>query len=481
MDPGLRRDDGDVGLKVPLHRLSIAQAGAALRDGAVSAVALAEAALDRIAAHDPRLNAFIRVTPEHAMRAARAADAAFAKGEAQGPLQGIPYAVKDIYDTAGIETTCHSATRLGHIPTDNAEAVARMEAAGAVLIGKLATHEFAIGGPSFDLPFPPARNPWNPEHIPGGSSSGCGAAVAAGFVRTTLGTDTGGSIRWPAAHCGVVGLKPTFGLVSRRGVFPLSHSLDHCGPIGASVEDVALTLGAIAGHDSGDPASARRPRADFTANIGRDLKGLRIGLPLKFHADIAGASSEIVAGIEWAAQRLAEAGAEIETVTLPDLDLIEACGRVVMIAEGYALHAPGFVRDSSRYGRRTILHLATGAAISTGDYSRACTMRARLAAEINRGAMARCHALLTASSLTPPPRFDAYDDDAMPSVLLRTVAFNISGNPALALPTGLDRNGLPKGVQLVGRAFDEATLFRIGSVIERQVLMPAAPEMNPAV
>ncbi len=451
----------------PLHRLSIAQAGAALRAGTVTSVELTEAALARIAKHDAKINAFITVTPDHALQAARQADDALAKGRNVGPLHGIPYAAKDVYDTEGIETTCHSAAKLGNIPIEDAAAVSRMSAAGAVPLGKLSTHEFALGGPAFDLPFPPARNPWNPDYMPGGSSSGCGAAVAAGFVRTSLGTDTGGSIRWPAANCGVVGIKPTFGRVSRRGVHPLSVSLDHCGPIGASVEDVALTLGAISGYDPRDPVSAQQPVPDFTADIGSDLKGLRIGIPAQFHAEVAGSSAEIVAGLEWTAQRLAEAGADVETVAFPDLGLFEACGRFIMIAEAYALHSSALAADARLYGRRTVQYIAPGASISAADYLLACRIRARLAMEVNQTVMKSHHALLTVAMLSDPSRFESYRDDALAVELMRMVAFNISGNPALAVPVGLNSAGLPIGVQIVGRAFDEKTVFRIGAAVER--------------
>jgi len=221
----------------PLFELSIAEAGRRLRDGSISSAALTEDALARIAAIDGALDSFITVTAERARADADAADADFARGVDNGPMQGVPYALKDIFDTAGIRTTCHSKLRADHVPATDSVVAAKFKAQGAVLLGKLATHEFAIGGPSFDLPFPPARNPWNPEHIPGGSSSGSAAAVAAGLVRMAMGSDTGGSIRGPAAYCGTVGLKPTYGLVSRRGVFPLSTTLDHARPLRAAVVD----------------------------------------------------------------------------------------------------------------------------------------------------------------------------------------------------------------------------------------------------
>ena len=225
----------------PLHELSIAEAGRALRAGTLSSVALTQHALARIAALDPLLHSFVLVTRERALADAERADRELSAGIDKGPMHGIPYGMKDIYNTAGIRTTCHSKLLIDHVPSEDSVVEAKLRAGGAVLLGKLATHEFAIGGPSFDLPFPPARNPWNLDHFTGGSSSGSGAAVAAGITRMAMGSDTGGSIRGPAFYCGVVGLKPTYGRVSRRGVFPLSYTLDHCGPLTWTVEDAALT------------------------------------------------------------------------------------------------------------------------------------------------------------------------------------------------------------------------------------------------
>ena len=280
------------GTTKPLHELSIAEAGAALRSGTVTSTALTEHALARIAALDGALDAFITVTAERARADAAAADAAFEAGIDAGPMQGVPYALKDIYDTAGIRTTCHSKLLVDNVPAADSVVAAKLKAGGGVLLGKLSTHEFALGGPSFDLPFPPARNPWNPEHIPGGSSSGSGAAVAAGICRMAMGSDTGGSIRGPAAYCGTVGLKPTYGLVSRRGVFPLSYTLDHCGPLSWTVEDAALTMEVITGYDPLDPASADVPKPDFRRGLDWGVSGLRIAMPRHFFAEAEGVSPE---------------------------------------------------------------------------------------------------------------------------------------------------------------------------------------------
>ena len=351
----------------PLHELSIAEAGAALRAGQVTATALAQDALARIAALDGALNSFITVTAERALADAAAADAAFKAGSDAGPMQGVPYALKDIYDTAGIRTTCHSKLLVDNVPAADSVVAAKLKAGGGVLLGKLSTHEFALGGPSFDLPFPPARNPWNPEHIPGGSSSGSGAAVAAGLCRMAMGSDTGGSIRGPAAYCGTVGLKPTYGLVSRRGVFPLSYTLDHCGPLSWTVEDTAITMEVIAGHDPLDPASADVPAPDFRSGLDGDVTGLRIALPRHFFAQAEGVSPEVLAAIDNAASLLTKAGAIVEEVTIPDYEVFNAVGRVIMFSEAFSIHEKDYRERPLDFGRLTFTRMILGATLSAAS------------------------------------------------------------------------------------------------------------------
>ena len=241
-----------------------------------------DALFSRINALDPQVNAFITQTAELARTQARAAEKEITDGKYRGPLHGIPFGLKDIFDTAGILTSGHSKVSRNNIPTEDATTVQRLYDAGAVLMGKLATHEFASGGPSLDLPWPPARNPWNTAHFTGSSSSGSGAAVAAGFLPAALGSDTGGSIRIPAALCGIAGIKPTYGRVSRRGIIPNSYTFDHAGPLAWTVEDCAILLQAIAGHDPADPASARRQVPDYRANLNGDIRGLRVGVVRHF-------------------------------------------------------------------------------------------------------------------------------------------------------------------------------------------------------
>src|SRR5919206_2101198 len=256
--------------------LTIAELGRLYRSRELSPVEVTKALLARIAAHDGKLHSFLRLTEEVALREAETAERELMAGRSRGPLHGVPYALKDIVETAGVATTGHSKLRQDYVPREDAELVKRLKAGGGIMMGKLATWEFALGGPSFDLPWPPARNPWNPEHLPGGSSSGAGAAVAAGLFPMALGSDTGGSVRNPASACGIVGLKPTYGLVSRRGVFPLSFTLDHIGPLTRTVADNALLLDAIAGHDPSDPGSAATQARWFGRLLDRGVRGLRI-------------------------------------------------------------------------------------------------------------------------------------------------------------------------------------------------------------
>jgi len=449
-----------------VHELSIAEAGRRLRAGTLSPSGLTEHCLSRIAALDPLLNAFVLVTRERALADADRAERELKGGVDRGPMHGIPYALKDIYATAGIRTTCHSKLLIDNVPSEDCAVEAKFKAAGAVLLGKLATHEFAIGGPSFDLPFPPARNPWNLEHFTGGSSSGSAAAVAAGLVRTAMGSDTGGSIRGPAFYCGTVGLKPTYGLVSRRGVFPLSYTLDHCGPLTWTVEDAALTLEVIAGFDPLDPASADIPLPHFTSGLGQDLAGLKLAYPRSFFATQEGMTEEVVASLDAAAQQIANLGAKVEEVELPDFELFNACGRVILIAEAYAIHEKNLLTRPLDYARYTYQRMMVGAMLSAADLTQAFRLRRELSLIINAHILGTYDAIITANGPTGAPRFDAFPADVPPKTTLQTMPFNVTGNPVLAIPTGFAKGGLPLGMQIVGRAFDEPTVLRIAAAYE---------------
>lgn len=456
--------------------LSIAAMGRALRGGGLTAEALTRDALARIDAFDGAVHAFVRVEHEAALAEAHQADAALAQGQDLGPMHGIPYALKDIFDAAGLPTTCHSKLRLDHVAQGDSEVAARLRAGGAVLLGKLATYEFAFGGPGFDLPFPPACNPWNLEHVTGGSSSGSAAAVAAGFVRMATGSCTAGSIRGPAAWCGTVGLKPTYGRVSRRGVFPLAWTLDHCGPLSRSVEDAAIALQVMAGFDPGDPASVDLPVPAYPAGLDDSIAGLRIGVPRAFFAEDPALTAASRDGIEASLRYLRDAGAQVADVMLPDYRSFLACGRIIMTAEMYAIHRADLRNRPQDFAEATLKRFVLGAAIGSADYLDAQRLRRHLAGAVDR-VLDSCDALLTAVSLGPPPPFaTATPPSAWP---LQTNMFNVTGHPAMTVPVGV-AGGFPIAVQIVGRAFDEATVLRIGRLIERtsgwlDVPLPALP------
>jgi len=457
-------------MTAPLFELSIAEAGRRLRDGSVTAMALTEDALARIAAIDGAIDSFITVTADRARADAAAADVDFARNVDKGPMQGVPYALKDIYDTAGIRTTCHSKLRVDNVPAADAVVETRFRAQGAVLLGKLATHEFAIGGPSFDLPFPPARNPWDRERIPGGSSSGSAAAVAAGLVRMAMGSDTGGSIRGPAAYCGTVGLKPTYGLVSRRGVFPLSTTLDHCGPLSWTVEDSAIALQVIAGYDPLDPASVDVAIPDYRSGLHQGVQGLRIGMPRHLFAQAEGVSPEVIAAIDQAAQTLTSLGATVDEIRLPEYELFNACGRVIMLSEAFAIHERDYQTRPLDFGLLTYLRMTVGAFVTAADLQQATRLRRELSHAVN-AQLKTYDALITASALAPAPTFsDPAFDGAVPqkplNLPVQTMPFNLTGNPAMSIPTGFSASGLPLSMQIVGRAFDERTVLRIGAAFE---------------
>ena len=445
--------------------LSIAEMGRALREGAVTSEQLTNDALARVAASDAGLHAFVLLTRDRALADARRSDSELKANIDRGPFHGIPYALKDIYDTGGIRTTCHSKLRVNNVPAADSEVAAKITEAGGVLLGKLATHEFAIGGPSFDLPFPPARNPWNADHVTGGSSSGSATAIAARMVRMAMGSDTGGSIRGPAAWCGLAGIKPTYGRVSRRGVFPLSWTLDHCGPLSRSVEDSALTLGILAGFDPADPASADVPVSNYVRDLDKGVSDLRVGIPRAFFQGASAATPDVLAGIDRTADQLRAAGATVEDVALPDYALFAAAGRVIMSAEAYAIHEADLRTRLLDYGEITANRFVLGATIMAADYINALRARRELTDAVN-ASLSRHDVLLAASALCTAPRFDAPVDALSSASPMQTIPFNVTGHPAMSVPIGLASDGLPIGVQIVGRPFDEATVFRVSRAVE---------------
>jgi aspartyl-tRNA(Asn)/glutamyl-tRNA(Gln) amidotransferase subunit A len=449
-----------------LHWLTAADAARAIAARELSPVELMTALLERIARLDPKLHVFIRLDAEAAMDAARAAEAEVARGRLRGPLHGVPVGIKDIIDVAGLPTTCHSKILVDNIAAADAVCVARLRGAGAIVMGKLSTHEFAIGGPSFDLPWPPARNPWNTDHHPGGSSSGSGSGIAAGLFPLALGSDTGGSVRNPASACGIVGLKPTYGLVSRRGVFPLSFTLDHVGTLTRTVADNALMLEIIAGHDPLDPGSAAAPAGHYRAGLERGARGMRIGFIRHFHETDTPADPEVTAGLEHVARTLEAAGAEIREIRLPALGEFGAVNRIILQSEAWAIHGPWLRERPGDYGRLARRRLLPGAFIGAGDYVQASRRRLEMIAAVEES-LREVDLLLCASAMDPPSRIeDAAETERTYPRQART-PFNVTGHPALAMMAGVSRRGLPLSVQFVGRYFAEATLFQVARAWER--------------
>ena len=449
-----------------LHELTLTEAAALVRDKRLSPVEYLRALRARAAALEPKLNAFIRPLWDEAEAAAREAEAEIARSGPRSPLHGLPVGLKDIIDLAGHPTTCHSKILLDNVKQEDAAVVARLRAAGAVFPGKLATHEFAIGGPTFELPFPPARNPWNPAHHPGGSSSGSGTAVAARMLPAALGTDTGGSVRNPATQCGIVGMKPTYGLVSRRGVFPLSFTLDHVGPMTRTVADNALLLNAMAGYDPLDPGSVERPAEDYTRDLGGGLKGLRIGFVRHFHETDTPATPEVAAALEEAARLLAREGAVVRDITLPKLGEFAAVNRVILTSEAAAVHEPWLRERPGDYAPLTLRRLLPGMFVGGVDYVQAQRRRRDLVAAVE-AAFREVDLLLCASSMDPASRIDDEAETERTYPRQARTPFNVTGHPAISVMCGLSAGGLPIGMQLVGPSWSEAMLYRAAAGYER--------------
>lgn len=445
---------------------TIAEAARRIAAKEISPVEFMKDRLAKAEALNPAIHAFIRFTPELALAQAQAAEARQMAGALKGPLDGIPIAHKDIYETAGIPTTGHSRVLEHHVPKADAAAVRAWAEAGAVMLGKLATHEFAWGGPSFDLPWPPARNPWDTERFTAGSSSGTGAAVAAGVILGGTGSDTGGSIRGPAALCGTAGIKPTYGLCSRSGVLPLSHSLDTVGPLAWTVEDCAILLDALTGHDAADPSSADRPKPDLLSGLNGGVRGVRIGVIRHFHEADWPVSPGVGAGIAHVAQTLEGLGATVQEVRLPPLQDFNAAGWLILAADAFAVHEPWLRTRYRDYGEFLRERLALAATISAADYLQAQRRRRELCAAVAQ-AMEGCDLLLTAAQPAEAPLISVPGKWTSFEVANFTIPFNLTGQPALSLCSGYGENGLPVGAQLIGRPFEDATVLRAGHAYEQ--------------
>ena len=447
-----------------LHYLTIAEASSLIHSGKLSPVELTDALLHRIEALEPQLNAFITVTGDLARNEAKRAEAEIAAGRVRGPLHGIPFALKDIYDAKGILTSGGSKIAIDNVPDEDAAATSSLRDAGTILLGKLVTHEFAHGGPSFDLPWPPARNPWNLAHFTGGSSSGSGAALAAGLAPASLGSDTGGSIRGPASFCGITGFMPTYGLVSRYGVMPNSFTFDHCGPMARTVEDCALLLQAIAGHDPRDSGSIEQAIPDYRAALAGDIKGLRIGVLRHYWEEDAPGPEDQRQAMEDAIAVFKSLGAKVEDARArPMMDGLDI---KVIIAESelFAIHHEDLVSRPADFGRDFLGRVLPACVFQSVDYVQALREHRRYMAEMKP--LFEKHDVLLTCGFGPAPRLDAH---STPNFWRRSNVFtpsNVGRTPALVLCGGFSRSGLPLGVQLIGRPCDDARVLKVGHAFQ---------------
>lgn len=489
--------------------LGLVEVAARLRDGAIGSVALTEAALARAAQAQARTNCFIALEPDAALAAARRADQRLAEARGSGgdggsrppapPLLGVPLAHKDMFHQAGRRPTYGS--RVGGVgapsdgrapadrspagrapagPSEGATLIARLQAAGAHPIGTLNMAEFALGATGHNAAFGDCRNAWNPDHVSGGSSSGSGAAVACGATFASLGSDTGGSVRIPASANGVLGLKPTYGLLPRTGSMKLAPSIDVLGPITRSADDMACVLQAIAGADGRDPLASRRPVPDYAAALRRGIEGLRLGIPRNHFFDVA--TAELRGAVERCVTALEGAGARVVEVDVPDVAAMSELSRAVVYSEATALHAPWLRTRGDRYTPQVRVRASTGLGIPAPAYLAALQLRLPLLERFVGEVFSRCDALVSPTLPIPVPRRDETDvgsGEAMWAILAKlvhcTAPFNYLGLPAISVPAGLDARGLPMGVQYAARPFAEGTLLRIAAVQERLLPMPRLP------
>jgi aspartyl-tRNA(Asn)/glutamyl-tRNA(Gln) amidotransferase subunit A len=446
-----------------LTNLSLTEAVSRIRSRTVTPTQLTQACLARIDVYNPKLNAFITVMREQALARARELDEEQRAGKFRSALHGIPIALKDNIDTAGVRTTAASAVFDDRVPEEDAEVTRRLKAAGAILIGKANLHEFAMGGTSATSYYGPVRNPWALDRNPGGSSGGSAAAVSAGLCFGALGTDTGGSIRTPASYCGVVGLKPTYGLVSIRGIIPLTLSLDHCGPITRNVEDAAVLLNVLAGYDKLDIASVEHPREDYAAALHQPVSGFRLGIPRAPFFDLLDA--DVAKSVEEAIGVLAKMTKSVKDVTLPSTRSISLGG------ESYAYHEEFYTRSATRYMLSTRRALQNGANLKAADY-----IRGRWKLELLRrtidDAFSGFDLVVLPTRRHTPRTVDAAikreeNDKPRNPELENTGQFNVYGIPAISLPCGFTSAGLPVGLMIAGPRFSEGRVLALAQAYER--------------
>lgn len=451
-----------------LTALTLTEAATLIAQGRISPVELTEAHLQRIAWLDQRLVSFITVTADLALEQARIAEAEIRRGVDRGPLHGIPLAIKDLFETAGVRTTGGSKQLAQHIPAQDSAVVARLKDAGAIMLGKLNMHEWAMSVTTINPHWGTCRNPWDLAHIAGGSSGGSGAALAAGLCLGALGSDTGGSIRVPSSFCGVVGLKPTFGRVSTRGVLPLSWNLDHAGPMARRVQDVALLLQLIAGHDPADPGSLDVPTGDYT-NLRPGVRGWRVALAIDgFFSASKQPDPEVIAAVRAAAQVFEQLGAHVTEITLDGAQMATRATLNTIVTDAAAYHAERLAQQPGDFGPDVLDSLQRGAALSGMDYALARRMQATFRRQVEQ-IFDDYQILLTPTTPVAAPPVDEPDESQSrrPMLVSYTAPFNLAGTPALSLPCGFTTGNLPIGLQIVARPWAEATALRAGYAYEQ--------------
>jgi aspartyl-tRNA(Asn)/glutamyl-tRNA(Gln) amidotransferase subunit A len=448
--------------------VTLREAALALNERQVSSAELTQSLINRVDNLNLSLQAFLTVLPQAAMDRSRLADQERKENRNRGPLHGIAIGVKDAFDVRGVRTTAGSKV-IEYVPTEDAAVVQALEAAGAVILGKLNQHELSYGITSNNPHFGAVRNPWDTERIPGGSSGGSAVAVAADLVFAALGTDTGGSVRIPASYCGVVGLKPTFGRISRVGLVPLAPSLDHVGVLARNVRDTATVFKALVSYDPRDPGSSRHPVVDYSPQDNISLQGLRVGFPEKFFFDRL--DPDVESAVRGAIARAEALGADVRRITLPDMDAINACGYIILLAEAAAIMEP-YAEERSRIGGDVLRLLDQGRCLPAVDYVNAQRLRRKLQLEFAK-VWQEVDCLITPTTPNVAPRIgeelvrlrdSEQDVRAVATRLVRP--FNVLGLPALSMPCGLGGQGLPIGLQLVAPPFEEATLLQLGAMLE---------------
>lgn len=459
--------------------MTIREAGQALRGRRMSITELVNVALGRLDRFNGALRAFITPTAEYARERAQQLDAELAAGRNRGALHGIPMAVKDLFQTRGVRTTCGSPIYEDFIPDYSATVVTRLEAAGAVLLGKLNMHELAYGITSANPHFGAVRNPWDKERSPGGSSGGSGVAVATSMVYGSLGSDTGGSIRIPASFCGTVGLKPTYGRVSRYGALPLGYTLDHMGPLARSVRDAAIVLNYIAGYDKNDSSSSHHPVVDYVPDDGCSIRGLRLGFPANFFFEDL--DPEVESAVRGSLARAAALGADVKPVWVPDMEAINAVARLILLSEASAVYESR-LSEGHLFGRDVLALLQQGRLIPAVDYINAQRLRRKIRRDFAK-VWSSVDALITPTTPNTAPRIGentvhlgGRDEDVRLATTRLVRGVNLLGYPALSMPCGLSSTGLPIGLQIVGPPFEEALVLRIGAALEDGgVAIPPCP------